>query len=119
MIPPGQLPPGNVEAALRMGAREEIVENQSFRALRYVGYFAQDVTPPSNPISYILQGVSRDGRHFIMLSAQTSHASVAKPGASTPAAMREVARRLAAATPDSFTPSLTQLDAVARSLRLP
>jgi len=49
-IPPEQLPPGNVEAALRLGAREEIVENQSFRALRYVGYFAQEVTPPSNPI---------------------------------------------------------------------
>jgi hypothetical protein len=118
-IPPEQLPPGNVEAALRLGAREEIVENQSFRALRYVGYFAQDVTPPSNPISYILQGISRDGRHFIMLRAQTSHPSLSKPGASTPAAMREAARRLAAATPDSFTPSLTQLDAVARSLRLP
>ena len=113
------MPPGNVEAALRMGAREEIVENQSFRALRYVGYFAQDVTPPSNPMSYILQGISRDGRHFIMLRAQCSHPSLAKPGASTPAALREVARRLAAAPPDSFTPSLTQLDAVARSLKLP
>ena len=118
-IPPEQLPPGNVEAALRLGAREEIVENQSFRALRYVGYFAQDVSPPSNPISYILQGISRDGRHFILLRAQASHPSLAKPGASTPAAMKEVARRLAAATPDSFTPSLVQLDAVARSLRLP
>jgi hypothetical protein len=119
MVPPEQLPPGNIEAALRLGAREEIVENQSFRALRYVGYFAQDVTPPSNPLSYILQGLSRDGRYFIMLSAACSHPSLAKPGTSTPAALREVARRLAAAAPDSFTPPLTQLDAIARSLHLP
>lgn len=119
MVPPEQLPPGNEEAALRLGAREEIVENQSFRALRYVGYFSQDVTPPSNPLSYILQGVSSDGRLFIMLRAPSSHPSLAKPGANTPAALREVARRLAAAAPDSFKPSLTELDAVARSLRLP
>ena len=119
MIPPEQLPPANIEAALRLGAREEIVENQSFRALRYVGYFAQDVTPPSNPLSYILQGVSRDGRYFIQLRAQSSHPSLAKPGTGTSAALSEVKRRLATAPPDSFNPSLTELDAVARSLRLP
>ncbi|HYL75378.1 MAG TPA: hypothetical protein VEU96_14295 [Bryobacteraceae bacterium] len=118
-IPPEQLPPGNSEAALLLSAREEMVENQSFRALRYVGFFAQDVVPPSNPLSYILQGVSSDGRYFIMMSAQCSHPSLAKPGARTPAALKEVARRLTAAAPDSFKPSLTQLDAVARSLRLP
>jgi hypothetical protein len=115
----GQLPPGYVEAALMLGTREEIVENQSFRALRYVGHFGQDESPPSNPMSYILQGVSRDGRYFIMMRAQCSHPSLAKPGSATPAALREVARRLAAAAPDSFNPSLIQLDAVARSLRLP
>jgi hypothetical protein len=118
-VPPEQLPPGSAEAALMLGAREEMVENQSFHALRYVGYFAQDVVPPSNPLSYILQGVSRDGRYFILMRAESSHPSLAKPGASTPAALRELARRLAAAAPDSFKPSLTQLDAVARSLQLP
>jgi hypothetical protein len=118
-VPPEQLPPGSAEAALMLGAHEEIVENQSFRALRYIGFFAQDVVPPSNPLSYILQGVSRDGRYFIMMWAQSSHPSLAKPGASTPAALKEVARRLTAAAPDSFKPTLTQLDAVARSLRLP
>jgi hypothetical protein len=119
MVPPEQLPPGYADAALMLGAREEMVENQSFRALRYVGHFAQDKSPPSNPMSYILQGVSHDGRYFIMMRARCSHPSLAKPGASTPAALREVARRLAAAAPDSFKPSLTQLDAVARSLKLP
>src|SRR5258706_1154390 len=118
-VPPEQLPPGNSEAALMLGAREEIVENQWFRALRYVGCFAQDISAPSNPMSYILQGLSRDGRLFIMMRAQSSHPSLAKPGASTPAALREVARRLAAAEPDSFKPSLAQLDAVACSLHLP
>ena len=118
-VPPQQLPPGYVEAALMLGTREEIVENQSFRALRYVGHFAQDESPPSNPISYILQGISRDGRYFIMMRAQCSHPSLAKPGSTAPAALREVARRLATAAPDSFNPSLIQLDAVARSLRLP
>src|SRR5258708_1009717 len=80
MVPPEQLPPGNSEAALMLGAREEIVENQWFRALRYVGCFAQGISAPSNPMSYILQGVSRDGRLFIMMRAPSSHPSLAKPG---------------------------------------
>ena len=85
-VPPEQLPPGQVEAALMLGAREELVENQSFRALRYVGHFAQDESPPSNPMSYILQGVSRDGRHFIMMRAQSSHPSPGKTRGSHPPA---------------------------------
>ena len=118
-VPPDQLPPGYVDAALMLGAREEIVENQSFRALRYLGHFAQEEYPPMNPMSYILQGVSRDGRYFITMRARASHPSLSKPGPNTPAALKEVARRLTAAAPDSFQPSLTQLDAIARSLRLP
>ena len=119
MAQPSQLPPGYVDAALMLGSREEIVENPSFRALRYLGHFAQDESAPRNPMTYVLQGISRDGRYFITMRTQTSHPSLAKPGASTPAALKEVARRLAAASPDSFKPSLTQLDAIARSLRLP
>jgi hypothetical protein len=124
-VPPGQLPPGEADAALSFGARVEVVENPSFRALRYIGQFAQDTGTPSNPLTYILWGIGRDGRYFIGMRTQIEHPLLSKPwagmneGPKLRALQAEAARRLSGASPESFKPSLTQLDAVARSLRLP
>jgi hypothetical protein len=124
-VPPEQLPPGEADAALSFGARLEFVENPSFRALRYIGQFAQDDGTPANPLTYVLWGISRDGRYFIRMRTEIAHPSLSKPwvgmneGPKLRALRAEAARRLTAAAPESFQPSLTQLDGIARSLRLP
>ena len=48
VVAPQLLPPDYSDAALLFGARVEFVEGPSFRALRYVGEFAQDVATPWN-----------------------------------------------------------------------
>jgi hypothetical protein len=124
-VPPGQLPPGEADAALSFGTRLEFVESPSFRALRYIGQFAQDDGTPSNPLTYVLWGISRDGRYFIRMRTEIAHPSLSKPwvgmnmGPKLRALQAEASRRLTAAAPDSFQPSLTKLDAIAQSLRLP
>jgi hypothetical protein len=124
-LAPEMMPPGNSEAALLFGAREEYVEGPSVRALRYIGQFAQDTFAPSNPLTYILFGVSRDGKYFVVLRGEISHPSLPKretymaEGPKLKALQAEAARRLTAQPAESFQPGLSQLDGIIRSLRLP
>lgn len=125
LVAPELLPPGYPDAELAFGARVEYIDEPAFRAIRYIGQFAQDVATPSNPLTYILFGITRDSKSFILMRAEISHPSLAKTaaivqgGPKLKAQQAEAARRLAAAPPESFQPGLGQLDGIARSLRLP
>ena len=129
-IAPKALPPSSPDADLIMGARPETLEGKSFRAIRFIASYSQAEDPPHNPMEYVAQGISSDGRYYVMMRAKISHPAVdAEAKTKLPsgekqyaAAVRAVTARivpkLEAAAPDSFKPSLAQLDAVFKSLTI-
>lgn len=91
---------------------------------------------PSDNLGYIFEGISNDGRYFILIRADISHPDQKRlhpkrqingppghtwespdPKVDAPARI-QLERNLAAAEPASFQPNLDQLDAVIRSLKL-
>lgn len=125
IIAPQLLPPGSSEAALLFGARAEFVEGTSIRGIRYIGQFAQDDFGPAQLLSYVLFGINRDGKYFITVQGEITFPELPKDGAPISAGPKlralqaDAARRLNAAKPEAFKPSLVQLDAVAKTLKLP
>jgi len=125
IIAPQSLPPGSSEAALLFGARAEFVEGTSIRGIRYIGQFAQDDFGPAQLLSYVFFGISRDGKYFVTVQGEITFPELPKEGAPISAGPKlkalqaDAARRLNAAKPEAFKPSLVQLDAVAKTLKLP
>lgn len=120
-----------------MTARQESVEGDGWRGLRWIaGYGGGDEDYPSTALGYIFEGISNDGRYFILIRADISHPDQKRlrprrpiqgppghtweagdPKLETPARL-QLEKALATANPASFRPSLNELDAVIRSLRL-
>lgn len=119
-----------------MSARQELLEGEGWRGLRWIAGFGGDEDYPSNSLGYIFEGISNDGRYFILIRADISHPDQKRlhprrpihgtpghtwesgdPKLETPARLR-LEKALAGADPASFQPSLNDLDAVIRSLRL-
>jgi hypothetical protein len=123
--------------AYTMTARPDLLEGEGWRGLRWIaGYGGGDEDYPTNSLGYIFEGISNDGRYLILIRADISHPDQKRlhprrpvhgppghawesgdPKLETPARLR-LEKALAVADPTSFQPSLNELDAVIRSLRL-
>jgi hypothetical protein len=57
--------------------KQEIVEGKTWREMRWVGWYSQDCAggPPSDPepMNYILEAISRDGKFFILILADIAY----------------------------------------------
>jgi len=123
--------------AYTMTARQELIEGEGWRGLRWIaGYGGGDEDYPSTSLGYIFEGISNDGRYFILIRADISHSDQNRfhpqrpvhgtpghtweegdPKVETPARLR-LEKALSVADPASFHPKLNDLDAVIRSLKL-
>ncbi len=107
-----------------MSARREFFKGEGWHGLRWIGGFGQDDTCRPD-LAYFFRGMSDDGRYFVMIRAQISHPRTRQlwtqdcvADADAPKIDQQLGRDLDAAPPNSFHPSLDQLDAVIKSLRL-
>jgi hypothetical protein len=108
---------------INMAARQELLQGDGWRGLRWIGGFGQD-TACAPDLGYIFEGITNDGRYFIMLRAALSHAAVQRRwdhGCTTDEEALKINKLLAAdlvkASPRSFHPSLDGLDKVVHSLK--
>jgi hypothetical protein len=125
MASPFDLPMTRIdEAGLNFAAMEKRLDGKSFRALRWVAGFSMMSLLPANPMTYIAEGISRDGRYFLLVRAEISNPAVdglpdMEEGPQMEAIKTRVAAKLAAAPAASFKPSLATLDAIVQSIKLP
>ena len=121
---PQELPGGaNDHAALVFFACKKVIEGPGLRAVRWVGAYDQTDSGPMNPMAYAADGITRDGRYFVMIRGSVSH-----PAAPSPTdhfdpdrikVLREkLARKLEAVPATSFTPGLETLDEMVRSFAI-
>jgi heat shock protein HslJ len=103
------------------------VETASVQGISYVTVFRQDVSPfTSNEFVYTFQGLSTDGAHYV---SAVFHVNASMFPESIPADfdmdtfnagfadyLAQSVDQLNQATPESFTPSLTTIDAVIQSI---
>jgi hypothetical protein len=98
----------------------EVLAGDGWRGLRWIAGFGQDVDCGSplggQQLAYVFEGLSNDGRYFIMLRAAVSHPET-RPQR-TAGCVREVEHNLTAYPADSFQPGLDKLDAVVKSLKV-
>ncbi len=120
-----RLPYASSDADLHMWARQQILEGDGWRGLRWIGGYGQEVRCGPSELRYVFQGISNDGRFLILIRAAISHPAKQKRWASrcfgddeVPKINALLAQDLTAADPSSFQPSLDQLDSVVRSLKL-
>ncbi len=107
-------------------ARAQFVETPFVRGISYITVFRQDVSPfVNNEFLYTFQGVSLDGTRYIsaIFRVDASMFPTEIPAdfdmdtftAQFQAYLTESVTQLNAATPESFTPSLSFIDAVIQS----
>jgi hypothetical protein len=65
------------DAGLCFWGKQELVEGNAWRGLRWIGWYAQDcsggpVTAPL-PVKYVLEAISRDGKYFILMLADIEY----------------------------------------------
>jgi hypothetical protein len=120
---------------LNFATRPQFVEGEGWRGLRWVGTYGQDIGCWFDDSAYVVEGVSNDGRFFVLIRAKLSYpklaAKLAQDCETAPgdysgrdeatferAASALLDKAVSSADPASFRPSLDQLDAVLRSLKL-
>lgn len=114
-----------IDAEQSFHAKVQVIESPWCSGLAYLTREVQDDGPITNTVLFIFQGVSRDGRWFISLKAPVSSPVLAGPAPavdwdSAPAAkayLQEIEMRLDQALDASYSPSLSGLRALVRSLR--
>ncbi|HLY99159.1 MAG TPA: hypothetical protein VKT33_08865 [Candidatus Angelobacter sp.] len=122
-----------------MMARQELLTGKGWRGLRWIGGYTQDGFDPGAPdgdyaqdrdypglLGYVFEGISDDGRFFIMIRASIAHPQQEhdlvelKQASNNPEKETQLRllleKTLTAAAPDSFRPNLAELDAVVQSL---
>jgi hypothetical protein len=104
-------------------AARKVIYGPGLRAVRWVGAYDQTDSGPVDPIAFAADGITPDGRYFVMIRGLVSHPAVPN-AASVPEGDRltdfrkTLARKLDSAPPDSFTPSLEKLDEIVRSFAI-
>src|SRR6185369_3197292 len=64
------------ESELDFAALEKRVDSPSFRTVRWVGRFSTPESSPRNPMWYVAEGISRDGRCFLFVRVEIRHPAV-------------------------------------------
>lgn len=127
-------PPLNTDndARLYYWAEPKFIETESLRALRWVAEYTNGDGPLANPLEYMVQAVSQDGRYFIQIRAEVEYLNA--PAELTRLSDKELAQldvprlfdvfqrkvnaALSGAKPDLFNPSLARLDAALLEIEL-
>jgi hypothetical protein len=120
---PGGLPGQATEHAdLVFFAARKVIHGPGLRAVRWVGAWDQTDSGPYDPIGYGADGITPDGRYFVMIRGRVSHPAIPDPAHSPERDQvqlkdfrEKLARKLDSAPSASFTPSLEQLDDIVRS----
>src|SRR6185369_11174372 len=60
------------ESELDFAAVEKRIDGKSSTALRWLAAFSTPASTPRNPLYYIAEGISRDGRYFLLMRAEVS-----------------------------------------------
>lgn len=115
------------DVGILMWTRRQWLTGPGWHGLRWIADFGQDYGCALN-LSYLFEGLSNDGRFFILLRAKTSNPDLEKSfSKQCDRAVQEggapgdddlFQQAAAGASPGSFYPNLDQLDAVIRSLKL-
>lgn len=132
-----QLPyPVYGDGGLNFWTKPKFFEGDGWRGLRWIASYGQDIGCKFDSSAYVFEGISNDGRLFVLMRAavvtskvtapivQDCQAAVNKnPSIIVDEAFDEhvsdmLDKAVAAADPASFQPNLDQLDAVIRSLKL-
>jgi hypothetical protein len=104
-------------------AARKVILGPGLRAVRWVGAYDQTDSGPIDPISYAADGITPDGRYFVMIRGSVSHPAIPN-AASSPAQDQlkdfrvKLARKLDSAPSTAFTPSLEKLDEMVRSFSI-
>ncbi len=121
---------GGPEAEYKLLLRPKALEGISFRAVRWLGKCVPEQDESWDPFDYHAQGISRDGRFYLLVLVDISHAATRAlqqkiidqnipSNENRLKTMKEEAeRRMTSARPSSFEPDLDRLDAMVRSIRL-
>ena len=102
------------DSALAYWGGMEFIEGKSWRGLRWIGSYAQDRVPLSNPLQYMVEAITNDGRYYILMNVEVKYPNL--PGKLSQVSAANAA--LNAARPELFKPDLATLDAAARSVEL-
>ncbi|HLJ88975.1 MAG TPA: hypothetical protein VKZ53_19300 [Candidatus Angelobacter sp.] len=118
------------DAGIMMWSRSQVLRGPGWHGLRWIVDMGQDYGCELY-LFYLFEGLSDDGRYFIMLKSKISNAPVerqfskqcedaSRPGGNPGDEMyrRLFQKEMTGAAPDSFRPNLNQLDGVLRSLKL-
>jgi hypothetical protein len=127
--------PNHHGAATVMTVNAEVLTGNGWRGWRWVEGSANLFRNYPDRLAYVFQGISNDGRFFVIVRTDVSHPDVQRfspphlePGLPVPTYLKnekdqsvrrvQLEKSLAAAEGGSFVPSLSQLDRVTRSLKL-
>jgi len=100
------------------------------QGLRYLAHFSQGIVPVNNfELIYTYQGLTSDGKYYVAAVLPVNHSGLPADGSVTgdeppeftsdfPAYLQNVANTLNTQSADTFTPDLTQLDAMLSSLEI-
>lgn len=123
-------------AAGLFASRFAPVAFQNGRGVRWLTQYAQEFAPVNNhELFYLYQGMTADQAYYVLAVLPVSHPALAaddNPNAAVPPGgvpfpedwaqaegyYAQISQMLAAAPPDSFTPRLSELDALVRSLKI-
>ncbi len=123
-------------AAGLFASRFAPVAFQNGRGVRWLTQYAQEFAPVNNhELFYLYQGLTADQAYYVLAVLPVSHPALAaddNPNAAVPPGgvpfpedwtqaegyYAQIRQMLAAAPPDSFTPRLSELDALVRSLKI-
>jgi hypothetical protein len=113
-----------------MHAHLEYLDFQSGQGLRYLTQFDQAFIPINNyELIYTYQGLTSDGKYYVAAVLPVTHPSLAADASVTgneppeftsdfPTYLTNVVASLNPQAADTFTPDLTQLDAMMSSLEV-
>ena len=110
-----------VDARQGLVARVEYVEGAGVAGFAFLAQYTQEELPdPANSrdLEYVFVGLTKDGRHFVEGSFSVAHASLPRDPQSTKgrARVRAEEAKLAGLQEGTFTPSLTRLKELVRSI---
>jgi hypothetical protein len=117
-------------AAQVMHAHIQYLDFQNGQGLRYLTEFAQGIVPINNyELIYTYQGLTSDGKYYVAAVLPVHHPSLPEDGTVTgneppeftsdfPAYVTNVVSTLNPQAGNTFTPDLTQLDAMMSSLEV-